>query len=394
MFTGDALKGHTSIDLIYANKTPLPSSHPSLTPYLCREALAPAACAVDIPASHPDITEALQRGDALPLNHPPLDPMFTGDALKGHTSIDLIYANKIPLPSSHPALKPYLCRQTLAPAACAVDIPAAHPDITEALRNNDPLPADHPPVHSMFRGDVLNGHTNIDKIYADKTPLPPSHPSLTPYVCREALAPAACAVDIPASHPDITEALRRGDELPLNHPPLDPMFTGDALKGHTSIDLIYANKTPLPSLHPALKPYLCREALAPAACAVDIPAAHPDITETLRRGDELPLNHPPVHAMFSGDVLKGHTNLDVIYANKMPLPAAHPSLTPYMCREPLAQVSTITPVSGNHFTCLALLPKTDPHFFIPSFFPFLPYQVAACVVDIPAVHPDITLASW
>jgi hypothetical protein len=87
--------------------------------------------------------------------------MFQNNVLRGHTNIDLIYATKKPLPWNHPLLEPYLCKEALAPAACAVDIPAAHPDITAALARGDVLPSDHPSVHSMFRGDVLKGHTNV-----------------------------------------------------------------------------------------------------------------------------------------------------------------------------------------------------------------------------------------
>jgi hypothetical protein len=93
----------------------------------------------------------VQRGDPLPANHPPVHNMFPADVMKGHTNLDVIYAYKIPLPSAHPSLEPYICRETISMALqslCATVNPS-HIDVDAFLAAGETL-EEHPKIHLMF----------------------------------------------------------------------------------------------------------------------------------------------------------------------------------------------------------------------------------------------------
>jgi len=110
-------------------------------------------------------------------------------------------------PTSHPAVNPYITRDPSDQCFAAnfsgscIYIPAGHPDVDAALKNNERLPSGHPAVdplydllykvfpmtHSImclysFRPYLPEGHPNCDDLIAAGTPLPPGHPSIDAYL--------------------------------------------------------------------------------------------------------------------------------------------------------------------------------------------------------------------
>jgi hypothetical protein len=334
--------GHPDVDTLLADPAahPLPAWHPKLG-ILVTPRPKPF---LPVPTTHSNLDAAYRAGTPLPAAHPDVSRSFAALLPAGHPDVAPLLGNPAaaPLPAWHPALDGMVARIDYGnPAAAKVQVFAAHPSIDRAYAEGAPVPASHPGIARLFSAGALlpPTHPDVGALFADPTakPLPAWHPTLENYVVRFGATGKTGGIDqveVPAFHPDIDAAYKRGAAVPPSHPAVAPLLAALLPPSHPDVDMLLADPAahPLPSWHPRLEDFVKHPGALSATDLASLAWDHPALDASYRRGIAVPDNHPSSQQILSELLPPSHPDIDVLLADPAahPLPGWHPSLNRFV----------------------------------------------------------------
>ena len=166
--------GHPDVDALLKNGTKLPTSHPTVSPYMsvvaedqCHnysKAVAASGCPATAWIDHPVVDTAINSGVRLPVDHPLTDPLLRAYMPASHPNIDKQLAAGTRLPAGHPAVDAYLCRDATLRTNPNIKLCPAHPDVSSTLSASTAaysLPTVHPTVQPQLSPALPAGKCNV-----------------------------------------------------------------------------------------------------------------------------------------------------------------------------------------------------------------------------------------